>query len=119
MHWLALGILVASAVLAAIAAASIYTWGYRTSSNPYAGYEPVLRQWFALDRYDVAKVKHLAGPFYALRYRSRSRTGKQYCLMIDVSTRYKSTSDSPGDRFWITRGIFETGERVESAICDF
>jgi hypothetical protein len=74
------------------------------SASSYTGYEPVLREWFALSRHDVAKVKHLAGPFYAVRYRSTKRKGKQYCLMIDISTEYKA-GNGP-DRFWTTSGFF-------------
>jgi hypothetical protein len=85
------------------------------SSSSYSGYEPVLRQWFALNRYEVAQVKHLAGPFYALRYRSRSSPAKQYCLLVDVSTKYKADANSP-DRFWNTRGYFANTERD---ICNF
>jgi hypothetical protein len=49
----------------------------------------VLSECFALSRVKVAKVKHLAGPFYAVRYHSRRDSRKQYCVMVDVSTKYK------------------------------
>lgn len=110
--------IVALVIVAAAAGVSIYTWGYRSSqANSYAGYEPVVREWFGLTRHEVAKVRHLAGPFYAVRYRSRSRPGKQFCVMIDVSTVYKASANDD-DRFWETRGEF-FGPGTERAICDF
>ena len=116
MRFLALAIVTLAAAVAAVAGFSIYTWGYRSSSaSSYQGYEPVLREWFALNRYDVAKVKHLAGPFYAVRYRSRKRSGKQYCLMVDVSTRYKATKADPDDRFWRTRPWMSRLRRLASS----
>ncbi|HZQ65662.1 MAG TPA: hypothetical protein VFA66_10595 [Gaiellaceae bacterium] len=119
MKSLAVAVFALAGVLAAAAGFSIYVWGYRSDAarTSYAGYGPVIRQLFALNRYDVAKVKHIAGPFYALRYRSRSRKGKQYCLMIDVSTRYKATSNDP-DRFWTTNGFFGANS-AERSICNF
>jgi hypothetical protein len=105
-------------VVAGASGFSIYTWGYRSAAQSYDGYEPVLREWFGLSRFKVAKIRHLAGPFYAIRYRSRNPK-KQYCVMVDVSTRYKGGSDDY-DHFWWTGGFFGfTGKGVEDFICDF
>jgi hypothetical protein len=88
------------------------------SASSYTGYEPVLHEWFALSRYKVARIKHLAGPFYAIRYRSRAHAGKQYCLMVDVSKEYKGGAGD-FDGFWQTRGYFGFAGKQEEGICDF
>ena len=90
------------------------------SASSYTGYEPVLREWFALNRIEVKKVKHLAGPFYAIRY---STSGKaQRCVMVDVSTQYKGNrADQEFDAFWYTAGVLGFADKNggEHAICDF
>jgi hypothetical protein len=92
-------------VVAVGAGVSIYTFGFRSTQPSYSGYEPVLREWYALSRYDAAKIKHLHGPFYAIRYRSRSHRGKQYCVLVDVSTRYKGWARPLlGDNRPVSRG---------------
>lgn len=121
MKLLAIAVMVLTLVLAVIAGVSIYTWGYRSSASAssYDGYEPALREWFALSRVQVTKVKHLAGPLYAIRYRSKRNPTKQYCPMADVSTKYKGGSQD-FDNFWWTAGWAGfTGKGVENYICDF
>jgi hypothetical protein len=76
----------------------------------------VLHEWFALNRYDAARIKHPHGPFYAIRYRSRKHPGKQLCLKVDVSSVYKEGAGI--DRFWQTNGFF-TDQATEAQICDF
>jgi hypothetical protein len=110
---LAIAVILLAVVVALAVGASIYTFGFRSTQPSYSGYEPVLHEWYALSRYDVAKIKHLHGPFYAIRYRSRSHPGKQYCVLVDVSTEYK---EAPSDRFWTANGPFPD---VERNICDF
>jgi hypothetical protein len=82
------------------------------SSSSYSGYEPVVSEWLAMSRIKVAKIEHLAGPYYAVRYHARTPK-KQYCLMVDVSTLYKNP-----DRFWFTTGARSRGTG-EHRICDF
>jgi hypothetical protein len=76
----------------------------------------VLEEWFALSRVEVKRVKHLAGPFYALRYhRPKDPPNKQRCLLVDVSRQYKGSGDVQ-DRFWLSIGL---SGAPEQRICDF
>jgi hypothetical protein len=82
------------------------------SSSSYSGYEPVLKEWLALSRIKVAKIKHLAARFYAVRYRSRKKPEKQYCVMVDVSTTYKNDGRSTTG----SRGRLASGASAKTAL---
>ncbi len=106
--------------LIAIAAAIYFSPTSQSPSTPsYKGYEPVVSEWFALSGKTNVKIKHLTGPFYAVRYTSFSHPGKSLCLMMDVSKEYKGDADSY-DRFWWTGGGHgpAKGDR-KAQVCDF
>ena len=105
--------------LVAIAAAIYFRPTSQPSSTPsYAGYESVVREWMSLSGVKVAKIKHLTGPFYAVRYSGRSKPGKPLCAMVDVSTEYKG-DENVYDTFWWTGGAGGKGDKAKSFVCDF
>jgi hypothetical protein len=108
---------IAHAIVAAAGGVSIYTWGYRSSAPAsYGGYEPVVREWFSMSRIEVTKIRHLAGPFYVLRYRSQKTLGSS---TASWSTSAPSTRGGEGelDRLWWTDG--PAGIAGKRGICDF
>ncbi len=105
-------------------AAAIY---FRPASKPsstfstpsYKGYAPVLGEWFALSGAKNVTVKHVAGPFYVVRYLSHRQSEKMRCGLVDVSTEYKGDANSYSG-FWWTGGAFGPAKgNVKSQICDF
>lgn len=106
--------------LIAIAAAIYFSPASQPPSTPsYKGYEPVLREWFALSGANSVTVRHLTGPFYVVRYSSHRQPGKLLCGMVDVSTEYKADANNY-DRFWWTGGAFGPAKgKVKSQTCDF
>jgi hypothetical protein len=59
-----------------------------TAASSWAGYENVVRNYFVLARLPVEGVKHVAGPYYTVRYESNGRNVLGLhgsCALVDLS----------------------------------
>jgi hypothetical protein len=106
---LAVAVLIGLSLIAGAIVSGRWIWSPTadpSSASSWAGYEHVVRSYFALDRLKVDAVNHLAGPFYVVRYR-RSELHPAFqrgnCALVDLS-KSGSLGDGRVPVLWVSDG---------------